>query len=151
MIIKIFTLLTYWLPVTDILFVKVRICRNLFKYNYLENKKLFLDFLLNLWNQHHILKILKTKITLTTDVFPKNLLRQMSKRPRFRKPCDSQRVKWSQTLVKNVWQHFYQISTSLWAKMTWKISLLVICESLGHFDNTLNAADNYSLPNSDNF
>ena len=35
-------------------------------------------------------------------------------------------------------------------KLAWKMSLLVICEILGHFVNTLTANDKYSFPNSEN-
>ena len=74
----------------------------------------------------------------------------MSKKPRFRTPFDSQHVKGSQALVKSAWRNFYQISSSLWAKLTWKMSLLVICKILGHFVNTMTADTKYSLPNSEN-
>ena len=74
----------------------------------------------------------------------------MSKKPRFRTPFDSQHVKGSQALVKSAWQNFYQISSSLWAKLTWKMSLLVICKILEHFVNTMTADTKYSLPNSEN-
>ena len=57
-------------------------------------------------------------MTLIVYVFPKlqtakDVVRQMSKKPRFRKPFDSQRVKLSQKLVKSAWQHFYHIFSSL--------------------------------------
>ena len=37
------------------------ISRNKFKRHYLKNKRLFVNFLLNLWNVHEILHILKKK------------------------------------------------------------------------------------------
>ena len=43
----------------------------------------------------------------------KDVVRQMSKKPRFRKPFHSQQVKRSQKLVKSAWQHFYHIFSSL--------------------------------------
>ena len=42
------------------------------------------------------------------------------------------------------------MSSSLWAKRTWKMYLLVVCEILGHFLNTLTAGDKYCLCNSEN-
>ena len=57
----------------------------------------------------------------------------MSKKPRFRTPFDSQNVKGSQTLVKPAWEHFYDILSSLQAKLIWKTSPLVICEILRVF------------------
>ena len=89
-------------------------------------------------------------MTFIAYVFPKiqtanNAVRQMSKKPRFWTLFGSQHVKGSQTLVISAWQHFYQISSSLWAKLTRKISLLMICEI-----NTLTANAKYSLPTSEN-
>ena len=49
---------------------------------------------------------------------------EMSKKPRFRTPFDSQHFKGSQTLGKSAWQNFYHIFSSLWEKLTWKMSLL---------------------------
>ena len=43
------------------------------------------------------------------------------------------------------WQHFYHILSSILGKVTWKMFLLVICEILAHFVNTLSAHDKYSL------
>ena len=53
-------------------------------------------------------------MTLIAYVFPKlqtgkNLVKQMSKKPRFGTPLDSQHVKGSQTLAKSAATHFYHI------------------------------------------
>ena len=90
----------------------------------------------------------KKTMTLITYVFQKirtakDAVRQMSKKPRFRTLSDSQHVKWSQTLVISVRQHFYHICSSLWAKLIWKVSFLVICDILGHFVKILTAGDKY--------
>ena len=61
----------------------------------------------------------------------------MFEKARYRTPFNIEHVKGSQTLVKSAWQHVYQISSSLWGKITWKVSLLVTCEILGYFVNTL--------------
>ena len=74
----------------------------------------------------------------------------MSRKPRFRTPFNSQHAKRSQTLLESVQQHFYHISSSLWGKLSWKMSLLVICEILGLFFNTLIVDDKYFLCNSEN-
>ena len=63
----------------------------------------------------------------------------LSKKHFFRIPLGSEHVKGSQTLVKSAWQQFYHICSSLWWKLAWKMSLLVICEILGHFVNILTA------------
>ena len=72
------------------------------------------------------------------------------KKCRFRTPLDSQQAKGFQTVVKSVWEHFYRIFSSLWWKLIWKISLLVICEILGHFVNTFTGDDKYIFCNSEN-
>ena len=74
-------------------------------------------------------------MTLIAYLFPKlqtakDGVRQTSKKHRFRTHFDSQHVKGSESLVKSAWQHFYHNFSSLWAKRTWKMSLLVICEIL---------------------
>ena len=80
----------------------------------------------------------------------KNVVRQMSKNPPFRTPFNSQHVKGSQTLAKSAWKQFCQSSSSLWGKLSRNLSLLVICEILGHFVNTFIPGDKHSLRNSEN-
>ena len=55
----------------SILFLRETIQRNQFRCNYLEIKKLFLNFFLHFWNLVSILNIFKKKMTLIADVFPK--------------------------------------------------------------------------------
>ena len=91
----------------------------------------------------------------TTNVFPKfktskYVVRQISKKCRFRTTFDSQHDKEPQRPVKSAWHHFYHTSPSLWAKLIWKMSLLVICEILRGFVNTLTADDKYPLRNCEN-
>ena len=59
------------LLITSIMFRIVRICRSLFKCNYLKNKKHFLSFIFHLWNLHQISNIFKKKKIVIADVFPK--------------------------------------------------------------------------------
>ena len=65
----------------------------------------------------------------------------MSKKTRFRAPFDSQHVRGCQTLLKSVQKHFNH---------SHKMSLLVICEILGLFVNTLTVDDKYCLGNKEN-
>ena len=113
-------LLTYWLTITCIVFLILRICRSLFKCNFVKNEKLFLNFLLHLWKEKRILNILKEKKTVflklmfEANVFlklqtVKDLVRPLSNNRRFRTCFDSQHVKGFQTLVKSGWEHFYHI------------------------------------------
>ena len=74
----------------------------------------------------------------------------MSKSSRFRTAFDSQHVKGSKTLLKSARQHFCLIVSSLWEKLSWKTSLLVISEILGLFVHTLKADDKYFLHNREN-
>ena len=64
-------LFTHWLPMKIILFVTERISRNQFKWNYLTQKNLSFNVLLNFWNLHQIYNILKRKMTFIAYVFPK--------------------------------------------------------------------------------
>ena len=80
---------------------------------------------------------------------PKGVIRQMSKKSRFRRPYNQQHGKASQTLLKSAWQHLYHIYWSMWKKLSWKKSRLVICKMLGLFLNTLAADHKYSLLNCD--
>ena len=73
-------LLTDWLPMTSILLLIETIYCNIFRCNYLRNKKLFLDFFSHFQNLNSILKIKRKKMTLIADWLlilrnPKNLVR----------------------------------------------------------------------------
>ena len=59
---------------TSILAAMWRTYRDNFKRHYLENKRLFLDFLLNFWNVHEIRSIFKKKMSILAKLFPKLLM-----------------------------------------------------------------------------
>ena len=80
----------------------------------------------------------------------KDLIRPLSIKRRYRTPFDSEYAKGSQTLLKCARQNFYQIFSALWRKLSQKMSLLVICELLGLFVNTLTFNDKRLVGNSDN-
>ena len=91
-------------------------------------------------------------MTLIVPVFPKlqtgkDLVRQMSKKLRFRTPFDSQHVKESQRRMKSEWQYLYHIFSSPSEKSGWKMSLLLISKLLGLFVKTLTVDNKYSLGN----
>ena len=76
------------------------------------------------------------------NVFPnlqtvKNLLRDLSKKRRFRTRFDSQHVKASQILTKSAWECFYHVFSFFSGKLIWKMSPIVLGEILGVFVNTL--------------
>ena len=94
-------------------------------------------------------------MNLIVDVFPKlrtpkNLVRSMSKKSRFKESFGKQNGKRPQTLLKFLWQNLYHIDWSLWSQLSYKKSLLVICKISRLFPNTLSADGKYSLFNRDN-
>ena len=128
----------------SILFKIVRICNSQFKCNYLTNKKLFLNFLFNFWNLHQNLKILKKGMIVIANVFPKVqtvkvLVRQISKKIRFRTLFDIQHVKASQILAKSSWERFCQVFPSFSGKLICQMAPLVLGEVLVLFFNRLSA------------
>ena len=72
---------------------------------------------------------------------------EMSKKSRLRKPIDKQHGKWAQTLLKAAPQHLYHIYGSLPRLMSWKKYLLLTCQILRLFANSLAANDKYSALN----
>ena len=75
----------------------------------------------------------------------------MSKRPRFRKAFDSQLPKKSQILLESARQHFLSYFSSVLGKLSWKMSLLLICEILVLFLDTLTVDEKHFLRNSQFF
>ena len=94
-------------------------------------------------------------MSLIADVFPKlgtpkNLVRSMSRKSRFKGSFGKEHGKRAQTLLKFAWQNLYHIYWSLWRQLTFKKFLLVICKISRLFPNTLSADGKYSLLNRDN-
>ena len=84
----------------------VRICNCQFKCSYLKNKKSVLNFLLHFWSLYQILDILKKRMIVIADVFPKLgtvkvLVRPLSKKHPLRTRIRSQHMKASQILPKS--------------------------------------------------
>ena len=93
-------------------------------------------------------------MTLIGDVFPKlqtpkNLVRFMPKKSRFKGSFEKQHGKWSQILLKCQGRLLYHICRSLWRQLSYEKSLLVICKISRLFPNTLTADGKYSLLNRD--
>ena len=133
----------------------MRICNSQFKCNYLIIEKQFLNILLHFWNLRNILIILKKKIMLIANVFPKlqtvkNFVRPLSKIRCFGTCFDSQHVKVSRTLAKSQWEHFYHVFSSFLGKLIWKMSPLVLGKILEVFVNTLTAEAKYSIEDLEN-
>ena len=101
------------------------------------------------------MNIFKKKITLLAHIFPKlripkNIVRSISKKFRFKGSFGKQHGKLSQTLLKFEQQHIYHIYWSLWRQLTCKRSLLVIRKILNLFPNTLSANGKYFPLNGEN-
>ena len=82
----------------------------------LSKKKKNAAFLLQFSNLHSILNLLRQKVNLISYVFPKlrmtkYMVWQVSKRPCFWTPFNSQNAKGYQTPVKSAWQQFYQMNS----------------------------------------
>ena len=120
-----------------------------------EKRKSFFQILFHFWNLHQILNILKEKMIVMTNAFPKlqtvkNLVRTLSKRRRFTARFDSQHVKALQTLAKSWRKHFFQVFSSFSEKLICKISPLLLCEIFGVFVNILTGDANYSVQDCEN-
>ena len=94
-------------------------------------------------------------MTLIAEVFPKlrspkNKVRSMSIKSRFKGSFKKQHGKCAQTLLKFAWQNLYHIYWLLWRQLTFKKYLLVIRKISRLFPNTLSADDKYSLFNRGN-
>ena len=95
-------------------------------------------------------KHFEKKIFLVAYVFSKlptlkGTVTQMFKYHRVIAPFYGQHVKRSKTLLKCPSEYFYQISSLLWAELTWETSLLLIFELLRVFIQTLTADHKHSL------
>ena len=71
-----------------------------------QKKKIFLNFSLNFWNLNSILNLLKKKdypqiFCISEIAYSGNVVRQMSKKSRFRKPFDKQHDKRAQARFKS--------------------------------------------------
>ena len=99
---------------TSILFLTENIWRNQFGSNFLKNEKLFLYYFLHFRNRHEILNIWKKQMSFIADLCaklrtPKNVVRYMSKKSRFKGPFDRQHGKRVQTLLRSGPQDRYYI------------------------------------------
>ena len=94
-------------------------------------------------------------MTLIADVFPKlrtpkNMVRSMPKKSRFRGSDKKQHGECAQTLFKFERHLVYHIYQSLGSHLSDKKSLLAICKISKLFPNTLSADGKYSVLDRDN-
>ena len=79
------------------------------------------------------------------------MVTSMPESTRFRTPLESQRVHGLQSLLKSTRQHSHPNFALNQNKLSLETSLLVRCEILGLFGNTLSAAHMHSRHNSEKF
>ena len=139
--------------------VPAAICRifcNKFKHYYLENGRLFLDFLLHFWNVHEIYNILKKRMSVLASLFPKLLFpkevaTETSRRSRFKTPFGNQRVNGFQTRLRVARQHYYPFFRWISGKLSRKKTALLISKILRLFANPLTADDKNPCRDMENF
>ena len=137
------------------LFLIETIYCNIFRCKYLRIEKYFQNFFLYFLNLDSVLNISKKNIQLLVDLFlnlrtAKKVVRQMSKKCRFRRLFDNQHCRPTDTQLKSKQKHIYHIYWSVWRQFSWKKSLLMIWKILGLFVNTLTADHKYSFLNRSN-
>ena len=113
-----------------------------------EKQKKISNFLIHFLNLYKILNILKEKMIVIANVFPKlqtvkNFVRTFSKKHCFRQCFDSEHVKASQILAKYPLEHFYQVFSYFSGILIQKVSPLVLGEILGEIVNTLTVDNKY--------
>ena len=148
-------MLTHWLSRTSTLFLTEAIYYNIFRCNYLRNKKYFLNFFLHFSYLDSNLKFFKKEMSLRADAFlklrtPNNVIIQMSEMSRFRGLFDKLHGNRAETLLKSERHHLYHIYWPLRTQFTLKKSLWVIYKFLGLFANPSTANNKYSLLKRDN-
>ena len=80
----------------------------------------------------------------------KVVVRYMCKKSRFKLPCQKEHGKWISTPFKSEREHLRHIYCSMGRQLSCIKSLLVICQRLRLFVNTMSAVDKCSLSNRDN-
>ena len=91
----------------------------------MKKEKLFLNFFLHFRNVHQILNIFKKKMTFIADLFPKlrtpkDVVRYLSKKSRFKGTFARQHGKRVQTLLRSESQYRYHIYWSFWREVSGK-------------------------------
>ena len=128
------------------LFKSVRICNSQFKCNFLKKGKLFLIVLSHFWNPHQILNILKKRMIVIANLFPKlknvkSFVRPLSKKRSLRTLFDTQHLKAFQVLARSPWEGFDHVFSSFSWKLIWGNSPIVLGKILRMFLNAWIAAD----------
>ena len=118
-------------------------------------RKTFCEFFVPFLQSTSSYKVLKEKMIVIANVFPKlqsvtNFFRPLSKKRCFRTRFDSQHMKASQIVAKSPWEHFYHLLLSFSGRFILKLSPLVLDEVLRVFVNTLTSHDKYRVQDYEN-
>ena len=118
-------------------------------------RKTFCEFFVPFLQSTSSYKVLKEKMIVIANVFPKlqsvtNFFRPLSKKRRFRTRFDSQHMKASQIVAKSPWERFYHLLLSFSGRFILKLSPLVLDEVLRVFVNTLTSHDKYRVQDYEN-
>ena len=117
--------------------------------------KTFFSFILHFQNLGYILNIFKKRMKLIANLVlrlraTKNMVRYMCKKSHVRFPFHNEYRKRVSTLFKFERQHLRHIYWLTGTQLSCKKSVLVICQRLSLFVNTMTAVDKCSPPNRDN-
>ena len=120
-----------------------------------EKRKTFSQFLFHLSMLREILNILKEKMIVIANMFPKLqtvkiFVRKLSQEHRFRTGFGSQHVKAFQLLAKSPRERFYHVLLSFSGKLIWNMSPLVLGEMLGMLVNTWTPDSKYLVQGCEN-
>ena len=138
-----------------ILFKIVKTCNSKFKCNYLQNEKLFLDFLFDFWNLHQVLNIFKKGMIVIANVFPKlknmkRFVRPLSKKRCLRTRIHSHHLKAFQNTCKISMRAFLSCFSSFSGKSICRISPIVLDGIAKVLVKTWIAADKYLVQDCEN-
>ena len=123
----------------SVIFLTEALYSNIFSCNYIRSEKYFLiffDFSFAFSKLRCIFQHFQREMAITGELFLnlrtwKDVVREMSKKSRFRRSFDKKDGKQRDTLLKSERQHLYHIYWSLWRIFTLKNSLLEIRKILG--------------------
>ena len=112
----------------------VQYCRNLqlpTQMQLSEKRKFFSQFPVPFLESTSNFKNFEKKMMVLANVFPKlqtvkNFVTSLCKKRRFGTRLDSRHVKVSRILTKSGWECFYHVFSSIWGKLIWGISPLVL-------------------------
>ena len=113
-----------------------------------EKRKTFSQFFVWFLESTSNFKHFRKKMMVIANMFPKlqtvkNFITPLCKKCRFSTRLDNRHVKVSRILAESTLKRFYQVFSSFWGKLIWKMALVVLRNLWWVFFNTLTADDKY--------